>query len=258
MGKCKDLVIKIIPAQIANNFVRRVHYSGKIIPNSKIHFGVFYDDILHGVLSYGSSLDKSKIQGLVNNTGWNEFIELNRMALDDHLPKNSESRAISISIKLIKKNAPHIKWIISFADACQCGDGAIYRASGFVLTGIKKNKDLYKMPNGDVIHKMTIESAKNNKVADEYRRWSKGSTNGCAYLRSKGGVEVPGYQLRYIYFIDRDAIKDLSVPIIPFDEIKKRKISMYKGVRSIDSDATVYQREEGGAIPTRALHKLTG
>jgi hypothetical protein len=37
------------------------------------------------------------------------MLELNRMAFDDYLPKYSESRCIAISIKLIKKNAPHIK-----------------------------------------------------------------------------------------------------------------------------------------------------
>jgi hypothetical protein len=43
------------------------------------------------------------------------------------------------SIKLIKKNAPHIKWILSFSDGNQCGDGTIYRASGFKLIGVNKN-----------------------------------------------------------------------------------------------------------------------
>lgn len=33
-----------------------------------------------------------------------------------------------------------IEWVVSFADATQCGDGTIYRASGFLLTGIRENK----------------------------------------------------------------------------------------------------------------------
>ena len=103
------------------------------------------------------SLDKSKIQPLVKNTGWNEFIELNRMAFDDYLPKNSESRCIAISIKLIKKHYPHIKWIISFADGCQCGDGAIYRASGFKLVYIKQNSQLFELETGEKVHKMNFE-----------------------------------------------------------------------------------------------------
>ena len=54
-------------------------------------------------MSYGPSLDKSKIQPLVKNTKWNEFIELNRMAFDDYLPKNSESRCIAYSITYKEK-----------------------------------------------------------------------------------------------------------------------------------------------------------
>ena len=135
MGSAKDLIVKVIPSKVAVPFVKTHHYSGKVVNNSNLHFGVFYEGRLHGVMSFGPSLDKSKIQGLVEGTGWNEFIELNRMAFDDVLPRNSESRAIAIAMKLIRKNAPQIKWVISFADGCQCGDGTIYRASGFILTG---------------------------------------------------------------------------------------------------------------------------
>ena len=140
MGRAKEISLKVIPGKVANPFVRRHHYSGTVVNNSCLHFGVFLDGRLHGVMSYGPSLNKSKILPLVAGTGWNEYLELNRMAFDSVLPRNSESRAISLSIRLLKKYAPHVKWIVSFADACSCGDGAIYRASNFVLTGIKENE----------------------------------------------------------------------------------------------------------------------
>lgn len=140
MGRAKEISLKVIPGKVANPFVRRHHYSGTVVNNSCLHFGVFLDGQLHGVMSYGPSLNKSKILPLVAGTGWNEYLELNRMAFDSVLPRNSESRAISLSIRLLKKYAPHVKWIVSFADACSCGDGAIYRASNFVLTGIKENE----------------------------------------------------------------------------------------------------------------------
>ena len=158
MGRAKDIELRVIPSKIANPFIKNHHYSGKVVNNSCLHFGAFLDGKLHGVMSYGPSLDKSKIMGLVEGTGWNEFLELNRMAFDEYLPRNSESYCISKSIKLIKKNAPQIKWIISFADGCSCGDGTIYRASNFVLTDIKENKNLVLLPNGEKIHKMTLES----------------------------------------------------------------------------------------------------
>lgn len=161
MGRAKEIIIKVIPASVANPFVKKHHYSGKIVNNSKLHFGAFLDGKLHGVMSFGSSMDKSKIIRLVKDTGWNDFLELNRMAFDEYLPRNSESFCISKAIKLIKKNAPHIKWIISFADGCSCGDGTIYRASNFVLTDIRENKNLCLLPSGEKIHKMTLESSPN-------------------------------------------------------------------------------------------------
>jgi hypothetical protein len=123
MGRAKEIIVKVIPAKIANEFVKQHHYSGKVVNNSNLHFGAFLDGKLHGVMSYGSPLDKRKVLPLVQPSLWNEMLELNRMAFDDYLPKNSESRCIAISIKLLKKNAPHIKWILSFSDGTQCGDG---------------------------------------------------------------------------------------------------------------------------------------
>ena len=111
MGRAKEISLKVIPGKVANPFVRRHHYSGTVVNNSCLHFGVFLDGRLHGVMSYGPSLNKSKILPLVAGTGWNEYLELNRMAFDSVLPRNSESRAISLSIRLLKKYAPHVKWM---------------------------------------------------------------------------------------------------------------------------------------------------
>lgn len=116
MGRAKEIKLKVIPSDIANKFIKKYHYSGKVVNNSCLHFVAFLDGKLHGVMSYGPSMFKSQMTGLVEGTGWNEFLELNRMAFDEYLPRNSESYCIAKSIKLIKKNAPHIKWIISFAD----------------------------------------------------------------------------------------------------------------------------------------------
>ena len=158
MGRAKEIVIKVLPSKIANDFVRKHHYSGKVVQNSSLHFGCFLDGHLHGVMQYGPSLMKSKMMGLVEGTGWNEFIELNRMAFDDYLPRNAESFCIGKTIRMIKKQAPQIKWIISFADGCSCGDGTIYRASNFVLTAIKKNEAIAVLPSGEKIHKIALEA----------------------------------------------------------------------------------------------------
>jgi len=210
MGRAKEIIVKVIPAQAANEFVKRHHYSGKVVMNSVLHFGAFLDGKLGGVMQYGNPIDKRNVLNLVRtsnegfNQKWNEMLELNRMAFADILPRNSESRCIAVSIRLIKKNAPHIKWILSFADGTQCGDGTIYRAAGFRLTAINRNSTIYRLPSGESIAK-----------------------HGTSKRDFTGAKRLPGNQLRYIYLIDKEA--ELNCPNIPFAKIEEAGAGMYKG-----------------------------
>ena len=209
MGRAKDIIVKVIPSKEANAFVKKTHYSGKVVPNSSLHFGCFLDGKLHGVMQYGPSINKKGTINLVENTSWNGFIELNRMAFDDYLPKYSESRCIAVTIRLIKKNAPHIKWIISFADGTQCGDGTIYRASGFKLVGIVDNTALRMNPKtGEAMH---VIQAHHLKMSSEFRNWK----------------PFKGKQLKYVYLIDKSMT--ITKEILPFSEIDKQGAGMYKG-----------------------------
>ena len=204
MASAKDIVVKPISAKAASTLVKRVHYSGKTVQNSQLHLGVYLSGKIEGAMQFGPSLDKRKIQGLVEGTGWNGFIELNRMAFSERLPRNSESRAIAIAMKLIRKHYPGIEWVISFADGTQCGDGTIYRASGFALTGLRKNTTIVTRPDG------TIGSELSGG-------------------KHTGGTPIEGFQLRYIYFINPDARQRLTVPVIPFSRIEEVGARMYKG-----------------------------
>lgn len=260
MASAKDLVVKPISAKDAAALVRRVHYSGKVVQNSQLHLGVFLDGRLEGAMQFGPSLDKRKIQGLVRDTGWNGFIELNRMAFSDRLPRNSESRALGVAFRLIRKHYPHIEWVVSFSDAAQCGDGTIYRASGFVLTGINKSLNLIRLPSGNVIHKMTLESsptaARPELGGKSYYDITGGKYNLSRYAEVAGGEVIPGYQLRYIYFINPAARERLTVPVLPFSKIGEMGAGMYRGekiTRTKEQDAGRPPALDG-ATPIRALH----
>ena len=237
MGRAKEIIVKVIPAKIANEFVKKHHYSGKVVMGGKgVHFGCFLDNRLHGVLQFGSPLDRRKVLPLVKPCLWNEMLELNRMAFDEYLPKNSESRCIAISIKLIRKNAPHIKWILSYSDGCQCGSGTIYKASGFYLTAIKKNNQLIKMQDGKIVHKHSLnqvnfkgEGGDKNFKASNLLQLTNGSYSTKKYFAAIGQTYAPleGFQLRYIYLIDKTC--KITVPILPFSKIDEMGAGMYKG-----------------------------
>lgn len=233
MGRAKDIVVKVIPSKIANEFVKKYHYSGSFVQNSVLHFGCFLDNALHGVLQYGNSIDKRNCIGFVDtglsiNQGWNSFLELNRMAFDDYLPKYSESRCIAITLRLIKKQAPQIKWVLSYADGTQCGDGTIYRASGFYLCGINKNSTIYELPDG--------------------RSKAKHGTSKADFT---GAKVKPGYQLRYIYLIDKTC--KITLPIIPFDKIDDIGAGMYKGQKITLQERRANLSEEVDLNPTSNL-----
>lgn len=234
MASAKDIELKPISVQLARRVVQRYHYSGKYDTRSQLNLGVFLNRRLEGAIQFGPSLDKHKVQGLVSGTGWNEWLDLHRMAFSDNLPRNSESRALSVSFKLLRKYAPQIKWVISYADATQSGDGAIYRASGFVLTKITPNNSMWKMPDGEVICKIVLEpgfsvrkTGIDNGIKKRYGKT--GSETSTAFLKRIGAIPLPGFQLRYIYFIDKSYRKHLTVPEIPFERIKEMGAAMYKG-----------------------------
>ena len=238
MGRAKDIVVKPISAASANKVVRALHYSGKVVPNSQVHLGVFLDGKCGGAMQLGPSMRKDLIAPLVSGTGWNEFIELNRMAFADWLPRNSESRCIGYAMRWLKRRYQHLKWVVSFADGTQCGDGAIYRASGFVLTGIKKNNGMRINPRtGEVVQNMTAF----HRCITDFHKWK----------------PLPGYQFRYLYFLDPSAFQRLTVPVIPFSEIGARGAEMYKGEKITRPkhcvDAPDDQSGEGGSTPTRTL-----
>ena len=256
MGRAKDIAIKVIPGRLANEFIRKHHYSGKVVQNSSLHFGAFLDNKLHGVMSYGSPLDKRKVLPLVQPCLWNEMLELNRMAFDDYLPANSESRCIAISIKLIKKNAPHIKWILSFSDGVLCGDGSIYRACGFVLTQINNNTENWKLPNGMMVQACTLRQSgytswlKPFISEKKFHEIRKGATSSKRILEHIGAIKVNGYQLRYIYLIDKSC--KLTVPIIPFSKIDELGAGMYKGEK-----ITRAARRENAAVAHKGERRDT-
>lgn len=230
MPSAKDIIVKPIKSSAANALVKRVHYSGKVAPNSQLHFGVYLGGRLEGAMQLGPSLDKRKMLGLVEGTAWNGFLELNRMAFSDRLPRNSESRAISVALRMIRAHYPHLEWIVSFADATQCGDGTIYRAAGFLLTGLRKNSTIVLRPDGTVGSEL---------VGGKHT----------------GGKPLSGYQLRYMFFLNKQAKNRLTVPVLPFSKIEEVGAAMYKGTpkRAKEQDSES-PSELGGATPTRTLH----
>lgn len=216
MGLAKDIRIAPISVQDARRIVRELHYSGKVVPNSKVHLGAFLGDRCCGVMQFGPAMFQDRMCALVRGSTPDSFLELNRMAFSEALPRNSESRAIGIACRMLRQKLPTLRWLLSFADATQCGDGAIYRASGFLLTQIKRNDQLRRDPaTGRVVQSI---AAWHKGLTPEFHRWE----------------AVPGYSLRYVRFLDPTWRDRLTCAAIPFSRIEELGARMVRG-RPVDT-----------------------
>jgi hypothetical protein len=194
----REFYVACIPRAQAVEIIIKHHYSRRIVNNSFIHLGVFLDGVLRGVLQYGYALNPRCADKIVAGTQIGEYLELNRMWMDDIAPRNSESRAISYSIKYIKKACPSVAWIQSFADE-RCGAlGVVYQAANFYYFG--SHWTTFFELDGDTYHDMLLTAHK------------KGGNRGI-YLRANidRAIKRRFRQFRYIYFIKRQWIKRCKV-----------------------------------------------
>jgi adenine modification enzyme len=187
--------IKEIDRNLANEIIVKNHYSHKYYNATYIHLGVFIDNELIGVLQYGYAMNPASQASVVANTAIDEYLELNRMWLDDKAGKNSESKAISYSIRYIKRKFPKIKWIQSFADErCGCF-GIVYQACSFGYYG--EHTSTFYTLDGQVYHKSLMERNPELSKSAKYLQENKDRTTS-EELR----------QFRYIKFIDQRCKKD--------------------------------------------------
>jgi hypothetical protein len=76
MGKAKEIIVKVIPSKVANDFVKKNHYSSKVAATAELHFGCFIKKKFIGVVQYGRPINKYLHKNIVKGTLWNEFLEL--------------------------------------------------------------------------------------------------------------------------------------------------------------------------------------
>jgi hypothetical protein len=182
-----EFYIKEIDRNLANDIIVQNHYSKKYFNNSYIHLGVFNTEDIIGVLQYGHLLNNDSIKNIVNGAQKGEAIELNRMWIADNVGEYPESRAISYSLKYIRRKYPKIKWIQSFADERCGGFGIVYQACSFDYYG-EHLSTFYT--DGDKFYHNIQVTASRDKAGTQ--------------VQNKDALEqIKLRQFRYIKFLDQ-------------------------------------------------------
>lgn len=203
----KSFNVQEIPRGVVVDMIRANHYSHTVVMNSRIHLGVFMDGEWVGALQFGYLKNPRTMGSIVEGTEIDEYLELNRMWLADAAPRNSESQAISCSIRYIKAVHSKVKWIQSFADSRCGGLGVVYQASNFLYCG--SHKTVFYELDGEYFHTMhmTIRDPAYLRQGTRARRLQDNRH------RAK---RLACTQFRYIYFIDRREKARLRFPVLPY------------------------------------------
>jgi hypothetical protein len=204
--------IKEIDRTKANEIIIANHYSKKVFNNSYIHLGCFIGNELLGILQFGHLLNNLSVGNLVEGTKPGEALELNRMWFSDLAERNSESKALSYSIKYIRTKYREIKWIQSFADQRCGGFGIVYQAANFDYYG-EHTSDFYEI-NGEIFHKIMLtnngKSASNSIKAKKVKE------------QKDQAIKHTYRQFRYIYWIDTKAKKNVLLKRQPYPKHYKQ------------------------------------
>lgn len=152
-------------------FIIDRHYAARF-PSISYRYGPFYDDFLEGIVTYGTPSSAPLRNGIAGADFSSHVLELNRLSLRNN-HKNDASFLISKSIKALKLLGDWI--IVSFADTSQGHEGTVYKASGFIYTGLSAKRTDWKVRGMEHLHGQT--------VADEFR----GAPNRVELMRAKYG-----------------------------------------------------------------------
>lgn len=155
-----DFEVKSIDYQDCKEWFLKKHYAHRI-PSVSYCFGLFDKQELIGVCSFGMPPSSTLAESICGVKFKDLVLELNRLIVNDNLPKNSLSFFVSKSINLL----PKPKIIVSFSDLNQSHYGYIYQATNFIFTGESSNTFQYIDKFGNEFHFRNLgHYQKNNKL----------------------------------------------------------------------------------------------
>lgn len=145
-----DLVVRQIESKDAYPFLLNIHYA-KRIPSISYAYGLFDNEDLIGVVTYGTPPSSALRRGIAGDDNINIILELNRLCLKFNR-KNEASYLVGNSIKLLPKG----RIIVSYADTSQNHLGIVYQACNFIYTGLSAKRSDYKISGLEHLHSQTI------------------------------------------------------------------------------------------------------
>ena len=192
--------IKQIKYNDTKPFILDIHYA-KRMPSISFAYGLFDQEELVGVVTYGSPPSQSLCKGVAGIEHRKKVIELNRLVLK-HNKKNEASFLVGGTIKML----PQPSILVSYADTSQNHTGYIYQATNFLYTGLSAKRREWR----------EIGSNKHSKTICEQYTLEERRENIARFHQ----VDRP-QKHRYIYIVankrdKKKLLKELKYPIMDY------------------------------------------
>lgn len=118
----------MIDSRKALAFLECHHPLGAGAKSIRFALGVFWNERLEGVLSFGCPISNGAARKY--KLALSDVLELRKMWLSDKPTANAESRCLAISAMLIRKKYPQIKMLLTYCDSEE--KAASYRGAGWI------------------------------------------------------------------------------------------------------------------------------
>jgi hypothetical protein len=184
----RSLHVEPVPPSVVQDLIETHHYLRSMPASPRLCFGVYLLDRLVGavVFTAGSRLGHKLLAAAKPQ----DVVTLARLYLTDDMPKNSESRVLSVVLRYIKR---HTDWklILSYSDPAAGHVGTVYQASGWMYLGQTEPGGYVDLGDGRLHHPRSV--------------YTQYGSNNVRHLRATGvparRVPVPGKH-RYVYVLD--------------------------------------------------------
>ena len=208
------------------------HYSKNVPVGKIVKIGVWENGSFIGVVLFSCGSSGVGCFGKQFDASAFETCELSRVALRRH--DAQVSRIVSIAIKLLRKQSPDLRLVVSYADPEQGHTGGIYQAGNWVYTGRSAADRAYIDISGKRWHSRSISKSGWKTRLGRKTRAPKPDGMYVVYL-------MPKY--RYLMPLDDDMRRQVELLRKPYP----------KRVTSTDSGVPDNQSGGGGASPTVTL-----
>ena len=196
--------LRIVPIRlaVAKALIVQHHYLHSLPGGTMLAFGALLRRRLLGaiILGVGPYNTPSLVEGATSD----HCVTLTRLWLDDDLPKNSESRALGIVLRSLKRHT-HLKFLVTYADPAQGHLGTIYQATGWLYSGLSDPMPLYDIGDGRIHHSRSLAHAYGTHSVEHFRK------HGVAIR-----VLPQSAKHRYVYFLDPTWQSRLNVPVLSY------------------------------------------